>query len=527
MESIQARPISQFERSVKWARRRPAVAALLGVSALGGIVIAVLVALFVIRLEKERTIAENRRQDAETQRKDAETQRQRAIAHLRSARDAIDRMAKLGFDRLASVPYAETVRREIMEDSIRFYQDLARQESDDPDLRYEIGRAHRMLGKTYNTFGEVSKSEQSYRTALSLQEKLNADHPDVPSYQLELSACQNNLAMALANQNKMADAEKFYLQAAALQEYLSAQYPNEPEYRQYLATNLDVFAQMLSAIKRDEEAEKAFRRSIELLDGVVKELPAQLECKLNLANSNNNFGAYLGQRGRLKEAEPLFRKDRDLWMQVAKEYPNNPRYPARVALSSYNLGQLLADTHRPEEAEKVLHQGVAFSQKLVAEYPTVIYYRTIMTRQLRKLASLVLARGEMTEGRQLLEQTLEHYISALKIERDNTRTRDQFINEYRSLIEYFLVLKAHREAAKAAATLPTLIGNSVQICYFSALASCRCFLLLDEDKKLTADQCRELRRKYSNQAMLTLLEGIRRGLGKLSNRPSAPLEANK
>jgi serine/threonine protein kinase len=522
MESIHARPISTLERSVKWARRRPAVAALLGVSALGVIIIAVLVALFVIRLERERTIAENRR-------KDAEAQRQRAIAHLRSARDAIDRMAKLGFDRLASVPYAETVRREIMEDSIRFYQDLARQESDDPDLRYEIGRAHRMLGKTYGTFGEANKSEQSYRTALSLQEKLNADHPDVPSYQLELSACQNNLAITLVGQSKMADAEKLYLQAVARQEYLAAKYPNEPEYRQYLATNLDSFANLLATLKRNDEAEKTFHRSIQLLDGVVKEAPAQLEWKLSLANSNSNFGVYLARRGRLTEAEPLFRKDRDLWLQLAEQYPNNPRYRARVALSSYNLGQLLADTGHPEESEKILRQAVGFSQKLVAEFPTVMYYRTGLAGQLRKLASLVLARGKMTEGLQFLEQTLENYISALKVERDNTRTREQLINDYRSLIEYFLLLKAHREASKAATVLPALIENSAEICYFSALTSSRCLLLLDQDKQLTVDQRRELMRTYSSQAASALFGALRRELISLeqSGTPSSAKKAAK
>src|SRR5262245_50020851 len=102
-EPIAARPIGRGERALRWAKRHPSTAALVGVIALAS------VALFVLgtwhnvslkkaldvaenrRLEAERlsTIAETRRIDAETQKGIAETRRQEAehqkgIAEVRS-----------------------------------------------------------------------------------------------------------------------------------------------------------------------------------------------------------------------------------------------------------------------------------------------------------------------------------------------------------------------------------------------------------------------------------------------------------
>jgi hypothetical protein len=102
-EPVRARPAPVWERGLKWAKRRPALAALLGVSGVAALAVLGMVLVANARLQQQRDLAEEKRQESQAQ-------RQRALAHLRKARQAVDQMlTRVGQDRLAPVPYMETV----------------------------------------------------------------------------------------------------------------------------------------------------------------------------------------------------------------------------------------------------------------------------------------------------------------------------------------------------------------------------------------------------------------------------------
>jgi len=93
-EPIVARPVGRIERVVKWTRRRPAIAALLLVTALG----VAGMAWKYIDAEQQRAVADERRKFAETQQTLAELQRQealRAATRANRARDFLVNIFKL------------------------------------------------------------------------------------------------------------------------------------------------------------------------------------------------------------------------------------------------------------------------------------------------------------------------------------------------------------------------------------------------------------------------------------------------
>jgi WD40 repeat protein len=85
-EPIAARPTGSLERAAKWARRRPAVAALLALALVTVIIGVSGTWVFVTRLRQERDVADYERRQAEDQRKLTEDQRQRAEARELLAR---------------------------------------------------------------------------------------------------------------------------------------------------------------------------------------------------------------------------------------------------------------------------------------------------------------------------------------------------------------------------------------------------------------------------------------------------------
>jgi len=78
-EPIVARPVSRIKRLGKWARRRPAVAALVAVSLLGGLLLIVGGAVFTYQLNLARQEAVDREQDAQEEAKRAERNKEEAL----------------------------------------------------------------------------------------------------------------------------------------------------------------------------------------------------------------------------------------------------------------------------------------------------------------------------------------------------------------------------------------------------------------------------------------------------------------
>jgi hypothetical protein len=99
-EPIRARPAGALERGLKWMKRRPAVSALLGATALAVVALGATWVTFTIRLEKQRqdavtqrTLAEERAREAQRHGEEARKQSERAGHLLSLAATAVDDIA--------------------------------------------------------------------------------------------------------------------------------------------------------------------------------------------------------------------------------------------------------------------------------------------------------------------------------------------------------------------------------------------------------------------------------------------------
>jgi formylglycine-generating enzyme required for sulfatase activity len=143
-EPVQARPVGRLERVVKWAKRQPARAALLGVTLLALVSLTVLSGGLVVA-----------RGDAENRRKEAERQTAIALAKEEKARQEADK-AKKARDFIVSIfQLAETdvkggnvtVRQILAEAETRIPVEFADQPQLQADLVKSIGEVKRGIGR--------------------------------------------------------------------------------------------------------------------------------------------------------------------------------------------------------------------------------------------------------------------------------------------------------------------------------------------------------------------------------------------
>jgi serine/threonine protein kinase len=172
VQPIQARRTSILKRGWMWARRRPALASLLALSALAPLALAVGDWRYKeAEAEHARQVAAAAEERAEELRREQQNTRReygRAQENLRDARRAVNEMlSEVGIDRLRDVPQMEPIRRKLLERAAAFYEKFQMQDPTDPELRYEVAVARGRVGDILFELGEDGEAEKAIGEALS------------------------------------------------------------------------------------------------------------------------------------------------------------------------------------------------------------------------------------------------------------------------------------------------------------------------------------------------------------------------
>jgi tetratricopeptide (TPR) repeat protein len=438
-------------------------------------------------------------------------------------------MLTVAQDRLAPAPYTLEVRRKLLEDALQLYQELAQQEDNDPEIRYEVGRAWRRLGKIQGALGQPEQVEQSCRNAVAVFEQLTALEPGQPDYWEELAASYNNLAGA-QGPNQQSESERLLRQALALQDKLAAEHPQTPYYRLDASVTRTDLAGLLFTTKRPDEALQASQEGIDGLERLVAAEPSSTEYRYRLGNALNNRGAFLGESGRFEEAKPVFRRSVEVFTSLAEDPSAHAGIRSLLAMSCLNLSKLLLEHGSPEEGEKMLRRSVEVKRKLASDFPEVAKYHVDLAGSLDKLAFMARARGEAGEAARCWEEAVEHQRTALKAAPGDETLRSRLGNSYWNLAAARLRLGQYREVEQAAAEVPALLTERGQGDFVAAALFSHCLPLVEKDGTLSPAQREERVANYSSRAIQLLRLAVEKGnpdVATLDKNPAfVPLRSN-
>ncbi len=177
-QPILARPPSIWDKAVKWTRRHKSIAVSAMVTLLLAVVALLTSTVLIAKaqhetkaayaLERDKTIELNR-------------QRERSEASYKRAREAVDFFTRVAAQELADNPQMTDLRKELLEESLIYYQGFIDERGEDPSTSAELmaARAHvssilMELSASYDFFGVMSRSmllsQPSIREALHLSD---------------------------------------------------------------------------------------------------------------------------------------------------------------------------------------------------------------------------------------------------------------------------------------------------------------------------------------------------------------------
>jgi tetratricopeptide (TPR) repeat protein/predicted Ser/Thr protein kinase len=389
-EPIKARPTPAWERAWKWARRRPAAAALAAVSALVVLSLAVGGPLWAEREHQLRGQAEANAAEARRQEGIARNNFERAERRFKDARDAVDLMlSRVGQERLVNEPRMERVRADLLQNALAFYERFVAEKSDDPGVRWETARARQRVGDIQEQLGRLDLAESAYRASAAALEELIAEQPQEPEYRKSLAASHNNLAIVLQAVGRPEEAEQAYVNALAIKTQLAHDFPQEPSHRRDLGNSYNNRGIHLGMRNRLPEAEEAYKQALDLFGRLVADFSHNPDYKLELARTHTNLGVLLQAARRPMEAKAAYEKAVAIQSELVARAPDVPEYRKERGRTFSNQGALLQLNGQAAEAEKAYGQAAGVFQKLAEEFPGTPDYRHELAISFNNLGNLL------------------------------------------------------------------------------------------------------------------------------------------
>ncbi len=426
-QPIEARPTTTLERLVKWARRRPAEALLVLVSAL--LVIGLVIGLVVFaaqarsqsdkdRQRAEEAVEEQRRlaaseklareqeQLAREQRDRANEQEQlvkeqknRANYNLKQAQDAVKRLTSVAHSDLPNEPRLVRLRERLLNEALEFSEGILKRQSDDPDSRLQAARANLLVGDIREALGEHGQAQEAYRAAAALYEGLLGPPPGDPVVRSELAGTFLNLWVVQAGLGQRTQAAETLRRAKDLLTALVRQFPDEAQYQRDLALcfNNEGIQASTDVPANLAQAESAFREALRRFAALPPAEQDKPSCLLEQARTEKNLAALLLKRDQAAaaalQAEAALKK---LERLLAAD-PDRVAFRKEYGQVSANLAVLLVALNDLPKAEKVCDDVVARFRDLAQKFGEVVDNRHLLALALANRAD-VRRRREQWDG---------------------------------------------------------------------------------------------------------------------------------
>ncbi|MBL8750445.1 MAG: serine/threonine protein kinase, partial [Planctomycetes bacterium] len=354
-----------------------------------------------------------------------------ALAETRTffglARDALGDVVDVADQRLAEVPQADAIRRELLEDALRSYETLRAQKPDDPELRLDLLEANHRAGVLQLRLGDLTAAvavlSQCERELAALPAAIAAE-PRAAILGIDVPAA---LAGALATSGHGDEARARFaraLDALDLARKRADRAIPDADFREArllaslgaetsdVPTAIGLFERALAAHERDGATNAVHGRdrarceamlasaltkqnrlddAARLLAAAAARLgdgPASAAQREGEAKVVMELARVLRRLDRFDDARTAVRRAISLRERLAEEHPDLPGHAQELALGLQFLIQLENDAGRPADALPAVERAVAVRERLLARRPDDARFVIGLTRTL-------LAKGEV------------------------------------------------------------------------------------------------------------------------------------
>jgi serine/threonine-protein kinase len=361
---IVARPVRAWERAWKWARRQPAAAALVAVSAAA--VLAAVIGVVIHQAQLRQAAAQ------------AQHERQVADERYQAARDTLAQILnELNNPRVAEVPGLHELRRQTLEHALAFYTKVQQESAPlDPVIQRDTAFIYADTALAQIVLaGQGDRAREHFERAVKLFDALPAGDRASPECRHKRAQCVGYLGLLSlrAGGNRAEGEERLRAANAALEQVVREQ-PGNGAWKDDLAWSEHQLGVFCRQWRQLPEALKHWQRAVALRTEVVRAHPQVDRYKLRLAETCINLSVLAGEM-KIKEDPPALPRAIDLLRPLVERHPEILNYKTALGSAYVNAGQALRSDGKPREALKLLDQAVELAEAGLRQEPTHVETR--------------------------------------------------------------------------------------------------------------------------------------------------------
>jgi tetratricopeptide (TPR) repeat protein len=377
------------DRAAKWVRRHRTIVSLAAAFLL---ILSAVSTTGAILLSREH----NSRLDALAK---SNINLKQARINFKQAREVVERFGTQFSRELARLPGSESLRHEVLSDTLKYYQEFIERAENDPVLQVDLATAQLQAGTIADQLGDQAAAEQAFRTAAKLFGELAATAEKPAEFQQQHATALNNLALLFAAQGQLAEAREQYTAAIRLQTEVTSSEGQGASAKRVLAEMFANRGLLERQIGEQNAARKSLTHSIALLETIVASKEADRETRHALAMAFNNR-SFMEQEHDWTAAEASCRAAVSLLTQLVDESESDQSASARsdLALSYNNLAAILGHQSKNGDAINAFQQAVKLQEQLVRQAPVVVQYRSDLAITWNNLAQALARENKNTEA---------------------------------------------------------------------------------------------------------------------------------
>lgn len=428
-EPIHARPVGRFERSWRWCKRNPVVAALatsVVIVLLAGASVSTYFAVEerFAKLDAERAAqrehdhavaarAQRDRADREAAaalaaRKIADSERAKAEQAAAQAEAAIDRYVEtVGEADLLKDERFQPLRKKLLSDALRHYRTFIDSQRPESGRRRELAKAFWRVAYISWRTGSVDDALIANRQAIKIYEEIHSENPIAADCAFELAMALQNLGTLQLASADSAAARTSLERAAEVADKLVAEIPTNAEYRSGLAMIRYNLGNLHRASGENMLARANYECALQIAEDLAAHNPSVEKYRTQLAANLTTGAGVQGRSANHAQAITDHRRAIEIVARLFAARPSVPDYASALAKDHHNLGLLLSESGEPHEALQHCRRAMEIGETLVSEHPAVAEYHFDLAKHYGLLGNLQRASGDQNEARASFRRALD------------------------------------------------------------------------------------------------------------------------
>lgn len=366
----------------------------------------------------------------------AEQQRLLAEKRFDQVRELANNVVFKYHDQIKDLQGATKVRETLVQDALKYLDNLQEDTVRDPELSRELAEAYIRIGNVQGgayqaNLGDSKGATESYEKAFKLLEPL-ADNSTDLKLLATLREAYTESGRAFYRIGEFNKQNENLKKGLALSERIISLDPNNIESKIYYSRSLVHFGDSIPLTEMDRKMD-AYRKANSIIDDVISNYPDDETANRMLATATHRLQLYISsfadkakmdndpekQKVFLNEALNFAKRSAEAQNKVLQINPENQLYKRNVGGSKLNLGKIYRELGEMDKALKLPQEAVQIFTEISNNDANNQEIKLDLKEAYEDLAFALIKHGEFAKAHEFFQKAIDYSEEILKKDPEN------------------------------------------------------------------------------------------------------------